>query len=153
MPITTEYLAKRKPRPKAQTVSKASIERLLDEVSTGMSLFAACKAAGISYGAVLYHIAHDERLTELDARARLSYAQAKVALMAEVARDEPDVQRARLICDNTKWEVSRICRKLYGDREETVQPGAQGGRFVIEHAYPDGRTFEQVPEQLEEIKP
>ncbi len=87
----------------------------------GVSLKAACQAVGIAYDATRQRIYNDQRLSSLHARAREDYLDVRVQEMNEIAKTEPDVQRARLMCDNIKWEAARVLRKKYGDRLEVDQ--------------------------------
>lgn len=49
-------------------------------------------------------------------RARAIVLERRVDRMADVARTEPDVQRARLIIDTDKWLASKLIQHVYGDR-------------------------------------
>jgi hypothetical protein len=89
------------------------IERIAED---GITLKASCKIFGFEYTNVIKRIRANESLKELLAHAREDYAASLVAEMHEIAKTEPDVQRARLMCDNIKWEAARIASKLYGDR-------------------------------------
>jgi hypothetical protein len=50
------------------------------------------------------------------ARAREMAQDVLVDKLPEIARTEPDVQRARLMSDNIKWIAARIRPRLYGDK-------------------------------------
>lgn len=81
-----------------------------------ISLKAACLKAGRGYGNIRRRIAESEKLRALYAHARSEYQRAKVEEMEEIARKEPDVQRARLLCDVIKWESSKVLPKEFGDK-------------------------------------
>jgi len=49
-------------------------------------------------------------------RARAILLEARVDRMADVARTEPDVNRARLIIDTDKWLAAKLIPKVYGDK-------------------------------------
>lgn len=51
-------------------------------------------------------------------RARAMIVEARVDRMADVARNEPDVNRARLIIDTDKWLASKLIASVYGDKLE-----------------------------------
>lgn len=71
-----------------------------------------------------WHAIHgDEELTEMYARAREAYAHAIVQKLHEVADKEPDVARARLKCDNIKWEACKVLPKVYGDKQQVEHSG------------------------------
>lgn len=125
--------APRKKTPRKKTAEPAKIGRprlIQDEqieqafslmAEEGVSLKAACQAVGITYSSTRDRIYSDQRLSALHARAREGYLDSRVQEMNEIALTEPDVQRARLMCDNIKWEAARILRKKYGDRLEIDQ--------------------------------
>lgn len=104
-------------RPKAQTVSDEQIIEVITEMGeSGVSLKSACKAKNLIYRTVLNRIRSTPELAALDARSRQDYMRLKVAELNEIAATEPDVARARLLCDNIKWEAARVCRNEYGDK-------------------------------------
>jgi hypothetical protein len=90
------------------------IERISE--GAGMSLKASCAISGFQYTNVIRRIRNNEMLRELHAQAREDRATALVSEMHEIARTEPDVQRARLMCENLRWEAARVAPKIYGDR-------------------------------------
>lgn len=95
-----------------------------------ISVKAAAKKLGIDYSTVWKRIGESQELTDLYARSTEEYARTMVERLHSTARDEPDVQRARLMCDNIKWEAQRVCRKIYGDKTEIT--GKDGGALTIE---------------------
>lgn len=59
------------------------------------------------------------------ARARDTGLDVRAERLMEIARTEPDVNRAKLLCDNEKWLLSKLAPKRYGDRQQldiTVAP-------------------------------
>lgn len=95
-----------------------------------ISVKAAAKRLGIDYSTVWKRIGESQELTDLYARSTEEYARTMVERLHSTARDEPDVQRARLMCDNIKWEAQRVCRKLYGEKTEVT--GKDGGSITVE---------------------
>ena len=73
-----------------------------------------------------------EGLGDMHARAREEYAEARVAEMQNIAETVEDVARAKLLCDNIKWETARVAPKRYGDKIQNEHTGAGGGPLVIE---------------------
>ena len=71
-----------------------------------------------------------DHLRAAEARARPEYLVHKVAEMNDIVRKERDPARARLLCDNIKWEAARVCRKLYGDQQRVEHTGEDGGPIV-----------------------
>lgn len=80
------------------------------------SLKRCCEFIGLPYARAYVLInAHPELIKRWNA-ARVTYLQNKVEEMEDIARDTTlDVQRARLLCDNIKWEAQRVARHIYGD--------------------------------------
>lgn len=104
-------------RPNAQTITDDEIIDVIGEMGeTGVSLKSACDTRNLVYRTVMNRIRSSEELTALDARARQDYARERARSLNEIAANEPDVQRARLMCDNIKWEAARVLPKEYGDK-------------------------------------
>jgi len=104
------------PRPGRQIVSDEDILDMLEEVALGTSMTDVCQAKGIKPSTVRSRIYRNANLRDADTRARQLYIINQVQQMNELALNEPDVQRARLLCDNIKWEAARVARSLYGDK-------------------------------------
>jgi len=68
----------------------------------------------------------------MHARAREEYAEARVAEMQRIAETVEDVGRAKLLCDNIKWEACRIAPKKYGDRIENRLADADGNALTVQ---------------------
>lgn len=94
----------------------AKIKAALAEMGEGKTLKECVAKQQLAYMVAWHSIHGDDDLSELYARARESYAHAKVQQIHEVAETEPDVQRARLKCDNIKWEAAKVLPKVFGDK-------------------------------------
>jgi hypothetical protein len=82
----------------------------------GKSLRETCRLVGIRYERAYVVINANPALVKRWNQARVDYLRLKVEEMEEIARDPNlDVQRARLLCDNIKWEAQRVARHIYGD--------------------------------------
>lgn len=113
-------------------LSEECIASVIEKMGGGLTLKDACGEAGIDYPNVVRRISDSENLKQLHTRAREDYAHFKVQQMHTIASDEGiDVKRARLMCDNIKWEAARVLPKVYGDKLEVGGPGP-GGAFVID---------------------
>ena len=97
-------------------ITDDQIIEIIGRVAEGMTFGASCLASNLNRQNASRRIAEDVVLSDMYARAKEDYAVARVEEMTEVARTEPDVQRARLICDNIKWEAARVAPKHYGDK-------------------------------------
>lgn len=100
-----------------------AIKAALNKMGEGETLKACCKIYELPYMQTWHAIHASDELSELYARAREAYAHAKVQQIHEVADTEPDVQRARLKCDNIKWEASKVIPKVYGDKLDVNHGG------------------------------
>jgi len=119
-------------RPNAQTITDEQIIVLIEELGeTGISLKAACDKHGYVYRTVMNRIRGSEELTALDARARKDYVRVRARELNEVAMNEPDVQRARLLCDNIKWEAARVLPKEFGDRMHNIHEGGDPDKPIL----------------------
>lgn len=107
-------------RGRAPTYSDSDFSALLDRMgSEGKTLLALCKEANIAYSTARKRIDESTELSALYAVAREEYAHTRVQLLDEIAlatKTSVDVQRAKLRCDNIKWEVAKVIPKMYGDR-------------------------------------
>jgi hypothetical protein len=107
---------------------------VIERVANGMSLKQSLEVAGFSYANAVMRISGNADLKDMLARAREDYQALRVDQMHEIASMMEDVPRARLICDNIKWEAARISPKVYGDRIRSEHTGADGGAIQIEDA-------------------
>lgn len=96
-------------------VTRESAINILALLSAGQPVVQSCRELGINRSE--WYLAIDrEGLADMHARAREEYAEAKVEEMQNIAETVEDVGRARLLCDNIKWEACRVAPKKYGDR-------------------------------------
>lgn len=121
-------------RPNAQTITDDEIIELICEISeSGKSLKKACDEHGYVYRTVMNRIRSTPELTALDTRAREDYARERARSLNDVAMNEPDVQRARLLCDNIKWEAARILPKEYGDKVLNTHQGGDPDKPILQN--------------------
>lgn len=57
------------------------------------------------------------------AKAKETGAEVEAEEIEEIARTEEDVQRAKLICDVKKWNLSKKLPKRFGDKQEIAHTG------------------------------
>lgn len=116
--------------------SKEFIAGLLDRMSEGLNLKEICDTTpDVNYLSIWQRIHADEELALLYTRGRDCYAHSRVAAIHRIATTEPDVARARLMCDNIKWEASKVLPKFYGDSttlKHTDPSGNAPPRFIID---------------------
>lgn len=116
----TKVRARPEPLPLAQqkdarVTSDEELIEVIGQLAEGVTLKAACEDAGIKYVTMFERLNTSPELAKIYSRAREIFIQNRVDHMHYVAAREPDVQRARLISDNTKWEASKILHRVYGD--------------------------------------
>lgn len=135
----------------------------------------------IALGESLYSITADshmpDRLTilrwkrEMDhfrnqyALAKEEQAETYEEMMLNTARNEEDVNRARLIVDTMKWTASKLKPKKYGDKVDHTSGGKElpapilnilsisdtthdNNRATIENEVPENTAKHQLPEKL-----
>ena len=112
-----------------RTISDEQIRDVLAKYAEGVPLKHCCRDAGLTYSAVTERCTTDPILSGLYAKSREEYAASKVAQMYDFAVNEPEVPRARLLCDIVKWEVAKVLPKLYGDKIQAVD--ADGNQLSI----------------------
>lgn len=115
----------------ASSITKEQVVSVLDRMFDGMTFKAACEAEGLKRKTVFDAIDTYE-LAATYARAKEGYAMARVDEMDYIAQTEDDVGRARLRCDNIKWEMSRVASRIYGDKTQTEITGKDGAALVIQ---------------------
>ena len=99
--------------------------QIIARMCEGESLRAICRTAGFpTASAVIHWIGEDEGFAAQYARAREAQADALFDDLAEVAEaaltaeSAVEVAARRLIVDTTKWRLSKIVPKKYGDKLE-----------------------------------
>jgi hypothetical protein len=119
------------------------IPGLMDEVSNGKSLHAACRERGIHSGHTLAFIRADDRHWANYARARTIRGDTQGHRVSEIVDDviagkiEPDVARAAI--DGLKWTAGRMAPKLWGDRQQIEHVGEGGGPIQYASLTPEER--------------
>ena len=119
-------------------VTREAAINILALLSAGQPVVQSCRELGINRSE--WYLAIDrEGLADMHARAREEYAEAKVEEMQNIAETVEDVARAKLLCDNIKWETARVAPKKYGDKVQNEHTGKDGG--PIEQAVSISVTF------------
>lgn len=100
-----------------------SVEGLTPEENELVSLIAAnvgykdaCKRSGISERRFQVLRVEKPAFSGAVSRARRLAQDLKVDSMEEIARTEPDNQRAKNILDTIKWTASKVDKEQYGDK-------------------------------------
>jgi hypothetical protein len=92
-------------------------EDLLNHLREGESVVSWCKSNGVGRWAIYEGLEKNPELADRYARAKQIGVEARLDAARELAKSEPDVNRARLIVDLDKWEASKLLPKKYGDRQ------------------------------------
>jgi len=112
-------------------VSREAALHVLALLSAGTPVVKACRDLGICRSE--WYIAIDrEGLADMHARAREEYAESRVEELQNIAETVEDVGRARLLCDNIKWEAARVAPKKYGDRIENRHTDGDGNNLTVQ---------------------
>lgn len=97
------------------------MDQICSRIALGESLRAICRDENMpAIASVMRWLMSDEALCltfrEQYARAKEVQADSYEDMMLEEARNEEDVQRARLIVDTMKWSAAKLKPKKYGDK-------------------------------------
>jgi len=114
------------------TVVTESVQHeLLIRLADGESLRKVCKDDHIpAKSTILKFLAGNKEFADHYALAKKEGCRERLDEAHEIARSEPDPQRARIIIDLIKWEASKILPKEYGDKLE-VEATVQGAINVV----------------------
>jgi len=101
--------------------TEAIFRKVIRKLSEGKSLSEICRKTNMpSRPTVLkYKNAEPDRVDRY-AHARIDGVEAKVDLLHSIPDDEENPHKARLKCDNIKWEASKLAPKIYGDKIENT---------------------------------
>jgi hypothetical protein len=111
------------PKNPKRKYSDDDVRLCLAMMEDGFTLKDACRAKGFKYESIRDRVYTNEAHSALYARARELYLENRVQTMNEIVDTEEDVQRARLKCDNIKWEASRVVKK-YREKQEIEHSGS-----------------------------
>lgn len=92
------------------------MDRAIDLLASGLTLKKTAENLGINVQTIAYHYHEDGDFFQRCSRAQMFAVEIKVDQLNEIAEAEPDVNRARLQCDNIKWTASKRHVQRYGDR-------------------------------------
>lgn len=107
-------------------VSRDTVLIILGMLADGIPIVRSCRDLGVNRSE-LYIAMDREQLADMHARAREEYAEARVEEMQNIAETIEDVGRAKLLCDNIKWESARVAPKKYGEKVTQELTGPNGG--------------------------
>lgn len=102
-------------------VHKAKL--VVDSLASGKTMEDSAQAAGVHLSTVREWFVRDVQFHTACLRAREFAADLSVDNLERIAESEPDVNRARLRCDNIKWRASKHNPKVYGDRIDVNHSG------------------------------
>jgi hypothetical protein len=116
----TEVIEARLGRPRH--ITEQQLDTVLELHAEGEPLQTSCEALGFSRVQFMTRVRESADLLARLARAREENAHAKVDGAWAIARTEPDVERAKLLTELCRWEVSKVLPHLYGDRLKLEAP-------------------------------
>lgn len=117
-------------------VKKESIDfdRILEDISNGMTIDDACKKSGVIKGTFLYQIRKDKELFDQYTRAREIKAEQFVESMEDdlrkIEKKELDPASGRVIIDTKKWLASKFYPKMYGEKQAVELTGKDGASLA-----------------------
>ena len=129
-------------RPVTEGVVKAILERCGEE---GCSLKVSAALEGYNYLEVKKTLESSAELRDLDRICRQNYMRVQVRRMNEIAdaaETPAEIQKARLKCDNIKWEAQRVLRREYGD--EVKVTGDEDNPLVIQLVKSSDELLERI---------
>lgn len=92
-------------------------------IAEGNSARSACREFGFGMSTLFRWLRERSDFREQYVRAREESADTLVDDMREIEASEPDVQRAKLKCDNRKWVAARMSPRKWGDRQQVEHTG------------------------------
>lgn len=124
-------------------ISDEQIIAVIERMAEGLNLKESAAIDGFSIKNIYTRINASPELKDLHARAREDYQRIRVDEMNDIAKTEPDVARARLRCDNIKWEAARVLPKVFGDAVNLKHSNPEGG--PVQH---EVRTAEELAREI-----
>lgn len=91
-------------------------ESICDDIAGGLYMYLAAEKHGMTMSQLQRLRLQEPVFDQAVSRARALSVDAKVDQLNDTATNVPDVQRARLICENIKWTAARLHPKVYGDK-------------------------------------
>jgi hypothetical protein len=107
-------------------IPEERLREIIELHANGEPLKSACEAYDVSRPSFYRRVQESDALRDSLALAREASAHAKVDDVYWIARTEPDVERAKLLADIARWEVSKVLPHLYGDKLKL-----EGGEGVV----------------------
>ena len=104
-----------KQKQKRVPMTDAQILEVIELQAQGHTIVTACEQLKLPYAGVVARLLRNPEFAHKTREAHEKYLQLKIYALNDIAAVYPDVNRARLMCDNIKWEASRVLRKTYGD--------------------------------------
>lgn len=148
-------------RPSIKTTSL--IDEIIKRVISGQSVIDLTNADDMPAQDTIYDwLAKDQIFSERYTQACKLRRERKFYMMEHTARTEEDVQRARLIIDTVKWQLSKEEPKKYGDKVDLTtngkdlptpilgtMPKSDTSNEIIEgeviETVPENRRLDQLP--------
>ena len=113
-------------------------DAICEWVADGKSLRSFCRQKGSpNKSSVLRWAESNQEFATKYARARDIGIDERFEAMDEELSAESDTQRARLLFDTRKWQLSKLCPKKYGDKVQQELSGPDGGAIELKNMSPD----------------
>ncbi len=108
------------------------MKRVLDLLAEGKTYVDIAAELGVSNGTISSWRRENVSFELECTRARVIGFDCEAESLDIIARDEPDVNRARLMCDNKKWRLARQAPQKYGDKIDINLNQTIDARGVLE---------------------
>ena len=114
--------------------------KICEFIAEGMSVRELCTHDAIPNASTIHAwVLDNEEFSKQYARAKGIGAEIEFEQLDDIAKNEEDVQRARLMIDTKKWALSKKIPKKYGDKMDVTSDGkAMAGNTIVFKDFKDG---------------
>ena len=110
------------------------LDEITDWLADGKSLRAYCRQQGTpDRRTILRWMDEDAEFAAKCARARDIGTDLRFEAMDEEIEAEEDIQRAKLLFERRKWQLSKLLPKKYGDKIQQELTGPDGGAIAFKN--------------------
>jgi len=104
--------------------TKKLADNICKQIADGESVRKICEKKSMPNASTVHAwVLDNEAFSKQYARAKSIGAEIEFEELDDIAKNEPDVQRARLRVDTKKWSLSKKIPKKYGDKLDLTNDG------------------------------
>lgn len=112
--------------------TKKLADQICARIAEGESVRSICRDAAMPNASTVHAwVLDDEAFSKQYARAKEIGVEIEADEIEEIARTEQDVQRAKLIIDVKKWNMSKKFPKKFGDKLDVTTDGKELPQPII----------------------